>query len=142
MPSHLDAPDGATPVVHQTPDRFTTTFVFPWTKAPLSLNYRLHKMVEAKIIKQIRGEMAERGRAVPAMDACDVALTWVVNDRRKRDEENVVPVLKALCDGLVDAGVVPDDTPNFMVKHMPLIRFVPKREQVAHFEFTVSEVHA
>jgi hypothetical protein len=124
----------------QTSEPFSTTFQFPWAKAPLSLNYRLHKMAEAKVVKSIRGEMAERGRVLPTVGRCDVVLTWVVNDRRKRDEENIVPVLKALCDGLVDAGVVPDDTPNFMVKHMPVIRFAPKREQVAHFEFTVSEV--
>lgn len=123
----------------QTPDPFTTTFRFEWTKAPLSLNYRLHKMHEATIIKRIRGEMAERGRALPPLTLCEVVLTWIVNDRRKRDEENIVPVLKALCDGLVDAGVVPDDTPVFMVKRMPVIRFVPRREQVAHFEFAVSE---
>lgn len=126
----------------QTPEPFSTTFRFDWTKAPLSLNYRLHKMQEAAIIKRIRGEMATRGRALPAMGRCDVVLTWVVNDRRKRDEENVVPVLKALCDGLVDAGVVPDDTPAFMAKHMPVIRFTPKRDDLAHFEFAVSEVAA
>jgi hypothetical protein len=134
-------PDPATDTI-QTPEPFTTTFRFEWTKAPLSLNYRLHKMQEATIVKRIRGEMADRGRALPAMPRCDVVLTWVVNDRRKRDEENVVPVLKALCDGLVDAGVVPDDTPVFMVKHMPVIRFAPKREQPAHFELTVSEAAA
>lgn len=117
-----------------------TTFRFDWSKAPLSLNYRLHKMQEAAIVKRIRGEMAARGRTLPAMGRCDVTLTWVVNDRRKRDEENVVPVLKALCDGLVDAGVVADDTPAFMAKHMPVILFVPKREDAAHFDFTVREV--
>lgn len=126
----------------QTPEPFSTTFRFDWTKAPLSLNYRLHKMQEAAIVKRIRGEMAARSRALPAMGRCDVVLTWVVNDRRKRDEENVVPVLKALCDGLVDAGVVPDDTPAFMAKHMPVIRFTPKRDDIAHFELTVSEVAA
>lgn len=126
----------------QTPGPFSTTFRFDWTKAPLSLNYRLHKMQEAAIVKRIRGEMAARGRALPAMGRCDVVLTWVVNDRRKRDEENVVPVLKALCDGIVDAGVVPDDTPAFMAKHMPVIRFTPKRDDIAHFELTVSEVAA
>jgi len=117
-----------------------TTFTFPWTKAPLSLNYRLHKMQEANIIKRIRGEMAVRGRELPAMGRCRVVLTWVVNDRRRRDEENVVPVLKALCDGLVDAGVVVDDVPAFMVKLMPVIRYSPKAVEPAHFEFDVEEV--
>ena len=118
----------------------TATFTFPWSKAPLSLNYRLHKMQEATIIKRIREEMAVRGRSLPPMGKCEVVLTWVVNDRRKRDEENIVPVLKALCDGLVDANVVPDDVPGYMVKLMPVIRYAPKSVEPAHFEFTVSEV--
>lgn len=28
-----------------------------------------------------------------------------------------------MCDGLVDAGVVADDIPSLMVKHMPVIEF-------------------
>lgn len=115
-------------------------FVFPWAKAPLSLNYRLHKMQEAGIVKRIRGEMAARGSDLPAMGRCEVELTWVVNDRRKRDEENVVPVLKALCDGLVDAGVVVDDVPQYMTKRMPSIRYQPKTTGGAHFELTVTPI--
>ena len=30
-------------------------------------------------------------------------------------------MLKPICDGIVDAGVVPDDTPEFMIKEMPVI---------------------
>jgi hypothetical protein len=50
--------------------------------------------------------------------------------------------LKALCDGLVDAEVVPDDVPEYMQKLMPAIRYVPKKQRVSCFEFTVSEVAA
>ena len=50
-------------------------------------------------------------------------MTWVVKDRRRRDDENPVSTLKALCDGLVDAGIVPDDTREFMVKNMPVIDY-------------------
>jgi crossover junction endodeoxyribonuclease RusA len=35
-----------------------------------------------------------------------VPLTWFANTRHRRDADNVVPTLKAACDGLVDAGVV------------------------------------
>lgn len=60
----------------------------------------------------------------------------VVADRRKRDEDNVVPTLKALCDGLVDAKVVKDDTPQYMVKNMPVIEY--RKGAKPHLELVVS----
>jgi len=114
------------------------TFVFDWTKAPLSLNHRTHRQVERKVIREIRQEMAARAAHLPAVGRVDVALVWVVADARRRDEENVVATLKPLCDGLVDAGLVPDDTPEFMVKRMPEIRL--QRGVVPHFELHVREV--
>jgi crossover junction endodeoxyribonuclease RusA len=121
---------------------FTTTFVFEWTKAPLSLNYRMHRMAEAKVVKELRSMMHAAARHIPEMGKCRVELVWWVNTKTRRDEENIVPVLKALCDGLVDAEVVPDDVPLYMQKMMPAIRYVKKAERVACFEFTVSEVSA
>jgi hypothetical protein len=52
-----------------------------------------------------------------------VTLTWHVATNRRRDDDNVVPTLKAMCDGLVDAGVVPDDTDAYMHKLMPMIAY-------------------
>ena len=122
------------------PEPFSTTFTFPWTKAPLSLNYRMHKMQEAKIIKELRSLMHAEARRIPDLGKCRVELVWWVNTHHRRDEENVVPVLKALCDGLVDAEVVEDDVPRFMVKMMPAIVFVSKKERLACFTFTVTQV--
>jgi crossover junction endodeoxyribonuclease RusA len=125
-----------------TPELFTETFRFDWAKAPLSLNYRLHRMVEAKIVKDLRLVMSVRARHIPFMTRCEVSLVWFVNDRRRRDDENPIATLKALCDGLVDAEIVEDDTAQFMLKHMPRIEYVDKKIDVAHFEFTVTEIHA
>ena len=124
------------------PALFTTTFRFEWTKAPLSLNYRLHRMAEAKVVKELRSMMQAKARHIPFMTRCEVSLTWYVNDRRRRDDENPVATLKALCDGLVDAEVVADDTAEFMVKHMPRIIYVNKLTDRAHFLFTVTELTA
>ena len=122
------------------PGLFTTTFRFDWTKAPLSLNYRLHRMAEAKVVKELRSMMHAKARHIPFMDRCEVSLVWYVNDRRRRDDENPVATLKALCDGLVDAEVVEDDTALFMLKHMPRIVYVHKKTDISHFEFTVTEI--
>ncbi|GAA1788168.1 hypothetical protein [Agromyces lapidis] len=117
---------------------FTKTFEFEWTKPPLSLNYRMHRMQEAKIVKEVRTLMHASARHMPDLGRCEVRLVWFVKDRRRRDDENPVSTLKALCDGLVDAEVVPDDTHEYMVKHMPEIRYVPGC--TPHFEFTVTEI--
>jgi crossover junction endodeoxyribonuclease RusA len=117
---------------------FSETFTFPWVKAPLSLNYRLHRMAEAKITKDLRGMMHAKARHIPEMVRCEVALVWVVNTRHRRDEENIVATLKPLCDGLVDAEVVADDTPLFMRKLMPEIRY--EKGAIQRFEFTITEL--
>ena len=132
---------GWTPeVVQEPPAPFTTTFEFPWTKAPLSMNDRLHHIVKAKKVAELRALMHATARHIPELDRIEVHLVQVVNTRRRRDDENLVATLKPLCDGLVDAEVVPDDTREFMVKHMPEIRYV--KGCTAHFEFTVTEVLA
>lgn len=106
----------------------------PWSVPPASANDRDHWRVKAAKVRDIRlaamllvvGEFArdsdgpERTIAVP--DRIAVGLTYVPRDKRRRDPDNlVVPLFKALCDGIVDAGVVPDDTPAYMVRSMPVI---------------------
>lgn len=114
------------------------SFDFAWSKPPLSLNYRMHHMQAANITKDIRARMHALARVIPNLERCEVELTWFVKDRRKRDDENPVPTLKALCDGLVDAEVVPDDTSEFMVKRMPVIVYRPG--EPASMRFTVRDI--
>lgn len=115
-------------------------FDFAWPKPPLSLNYRMHRMQEAKIVKELRAEMHARARVLPDMGRCEVTLTWFVKTRARRDDENPVPTLKALCDGIVDAEVVTDDTHEFMVKNMPVI--VYRKGQPASMRLTIKELEA
>lgn len=115
-------------------------FVFDWTTPPLSLNYRMHHMQAAKITKDVRAQIHARARIMPTLTRCRVELTWFVNTRTRRDDENPVPTLKALCDGLVDAEVVPDDTAEFMDKIMPSIVYRPKAEGLACMVLTVTDI--
>ena len=103
------------------------TLTFEYTSPPLSLNDRMHHMQRAKRTNQIRKDTARLGAGIiPRLRRCEVTLIWYVTDRKKRDAENPVPTLKAMCDALVDPlGVVPDDTPEYMVKHMPVIEWTP-----------------
>lgn len=111
--------------------------VLQYERPPLSLNYRLHFREQARRARALRDAAGLWGRSLRLRaDRVTVGLLWVVGDARRRDADNAVPTLKALCDGLVDAGVVPDDTPRFMVKRMPVI--VVRRGERPHLEFVVS----
>lgn len=124
----------------QTPaEPFTTTFEFPWPSPPLHLNQTWrHWAPKAKAIREVRSLMHAKARNIPELTRIDVRLTWVVKDRRARDGINATPTMKALVDGLVDAEVIPNDTPEYLVDHIPTIRY--EKGCTPHFELTVTEV--
>jgi len=95
----------------------------PFVKPPLTSNQRMHWSEKAPVTAQVRRATAAlvRNAGIPKMDRCEVGLVWQVTIKRRRDADNLVPTLKAACDGIVDAGVVPDDTPDLMGKTMPTI---------------------
>lgn len=97
----------------------------PWVKPPLNLNQR-HKHWANKahltaIVRSTVGWLAKQ-RHIPASRYCTVTLIWAPGDKRRRDADNLVGTLKPACDGIVDAGIVPDDTPEYMKKEMPIFR--------------------
>ncbi len=90
---------------------------------PLSLNARQHWRVKAKAVAQLRRDahlLAEAAR-VPACSRIHVQLHYVPRDARRRDRDNLVATLKPVLDGLVDAGVVPDDTDEYVTWSPPII---------------------
>lgn len=93
----------------------------PWGSPPLSLNKRLHWAREARLKKDIGllvKSRALRGH-IPPSDHIDVWLRWQPKTKRRRDGDNVYPTIKAAVDGLVAAGIVPDDHTGH-VTHRPL----------------------
>lgn len=96
----------------------------PWTTPPISLNDWEHYRVRARKVKEVRA--AARILAMAAhlprdLPHVSVQLVYQPRDRRRRDEDNLVGTLKAICDGLIDYGITPDDTPEYMTKLMPRI---------------------
>ncbi|MFF0816615.1 hypothetical protein ACFYVR_15910 [Rhodococcus sp. NPDC003318] len=90
----------------------------------MSMNDRMHWAQKAKLTKTIRQTTATLARAhrIPTgLGHVTVALVYRPRANRRLDADNIAPVLKAACDGLVDHGLVPDDTPQWMTKHMPVI---------------------
>lgn len=116
------------------------TLVFQYERPPLTANQRLQWYVKARLTKQVRGETMEKADHIGHLGKCRVSLTWHVTDRRRRDVDNIVPTLKAMCDGLVDAGVVEDDEPQFMEKVMPAIELIPKEFGPAYMTLKVEKI--
>lgn len=101
--------------------------VFLWPRPPLTLNDRPSSWhSRAAITKRMRNEAGFRAIAarLPQLPRIRVSLTWWVKDHRKRDGgENLAPTLKALIDGLVDAGVVPDDDQGHVTRGPSVIHY-------------------
>lgn len=92
-------------------------------KPALTANQRMHWAAKARLVAAVRESFAWRVRAdrVEPQSHVTVQLHYQPQDRRRRDPSNLMPTQKACVDGLVDAGVVPDDTPKFVTELMPVI---------------------
>lgn len=97
----------------------------PWATPPITANQRNHWRKQAALVAEVRGFVyratSDSGSSPYDVEHVTVGLHYWPRDRRRRDADNLVPTLKAACDGLVDADVVEDDTPAFMAKLMPEI---------------------
>lgn len=92
-----------------------------YDRPPLHANQRLHRMQEARIISEVRNEIAWRARSKKMKDLgrIRVQLVWRPEVNRVRDAANIWPTQKAAIDGLRDAGVIPDDDGRYVEEHAP-----------------------
>lgn len=100
------------------------TLRFDWTKPPMSMNDRTHWRAKAATVARVRNTthlLAKAARIPTSQARATVTLHYRPRDNRRRDADNLIPVLKAACDGLVDFGLTADDTPDLMTKTMPVI---------------------
>lgn len=104
-------------------EALTVIIPFDWPRPPLSLNDRPpHWATRNKEAQAVRDAAWLSARSkinrgeLSAGEPVEVTLVWYVPDRIRRDADNPVATLKPICDGLVDAGLVPDDTPEWMDK--------------------------
>lgn len=88
--------------------------VRPWTT---NSERTWHYQKRAKVVKETRERwfyLAKEAR-VPRLKKIKVAVVPLAKDRRwKPDVAACYPAVKAAIDGLVDAGVIPDDNPTHL----------------------------
>ena len=94
----------------------------PFT-APLSLNDRSPWPVKARQTKKWReaAHWLARAQRIPRLGGVSIRLFYVPAQNRRRDALNLVASLKAVEDGIVDAGVIADDSGQYHRSEMPVV---------------------
>lgn len=103
---------------------FVLTFgAKPWTH---NAERRMHRYERAALVKQWRESFGwlARQRQIPASDWIHVVAVPFQRRGPLQDVSACHPAVKAAVDGLVDTGVVPDDTAQYvpLVAYMPAVR--------------------
>lgn len=77
----------------------------------LSANGREHWRARHAITRDLRDLacLLARNKHIPKLEKVKIKATYHPPDRRRNDADNCHPSVKALVDGLVDAGVLDDD---------------------------------
>ena len=112
----------------------------PWTKPILTMNQSTTskgalyaRNAKVQNLRQAISVLAHIHDLPKGCTYARVQLCYLPPDNRRRDTDNLVATLKPLCDGLVDYGLVSDDTPQFMGKPEPIIWRRRKGDQVGLF---------
>ncbi len=83
----------------------------------MTSNHRLHWAVKARLTGDLRRIAGWYGRLPTAEKPSTLPVRAVVTfgypDRRRRDHANLAPTVKPIIDGLVDAGILPDDSTRY-----------------------------
>lgn len=86
-------------------------------RRPFTVNrlFTAHHMVRAKLNKQWRQEAHAQALGFEPVKTPVKVFAWLMqSDRHYQDCGAMYPAVKAAIDGLVDAGVIPDDTPEYL----------------------------
>lgn len=85
----------------------------------LNANTQMHWAIKAKKVKEIRSRaawLAMVARIPRLQKAIIIAVVHPGVRTRRFDPQNWAPSVKAAIDGLVDAGVLPDDSAKYLLK--------------------------
>lgn len=94
----------------------TWTVELPAGMPLLNANRRIHHMARARLTRDLRqaAYLCAKNAKVPHLARAHVIAEYRPPDRRKRDSHNLFLSAKAAVDGLVDAGVLTDDSDEYL----------------------------
>lgn len=92
-------------------------------REPLNANDRFHWRDERDRKILVRESVLWRAKEamIPQCAHVTVEVHYLPGDKRRRDASNLMPTQKAALDGAVRAGVVPDDSAQWVTERMPVI---------------------
>ncbi|SHT53943.1 Crossover junction endodeoxyribonuclease rusA [Mycobacteroides abscessus subsp. abscessus] len=101
---------------------------------------RAHWAVQAKAKKDVGKATHDLAKAqnITNLRPSSVGVTWFPPDKRRRDVDSLGPFLKAVLDGLVQAGAWEDDHCGWVVETRTAINM--SDTQNARIEVRISEV--
>jgi crossover junction endodeoxyribonuclease RusA len=117
------------------------TLVIPQPDVWINANHRLHWAVKARRTLAWRGAacLLARHAHLPHLDRARIECSLRFTDARKRDVGNLHPTAKAIVDGLVDYGLLPDDDDSHLIG--PDMRRGPKsRDAFGLVVVTITEL--
>jgi crossover junction endodeoxyribonuclease RusA len=94
----------------------------------LNMNTQLHRYIRASQVKQWRTAAFYHARAAGIRALGPSVIEWTIDfpSKRRRDPHNFFPTLKPIIDGFVDAGLWPDDTPQWVSTTEPTLTWRPR----------------
>jgi len=81
----------------------------------MNANDRPHWSKRAKTSALIRAAARELSKGIPSLGKVKIRAVYYAPDNRRRDVSNLFPSVKCAVDGIVDSGVLPDDSDRFVV---------------------------
>ena len=81
----------------------------------LNANDRDHWRKSAVKTATIRSVARGQAKGIPKLNKVKIRAVYYAPDNRRRDVSNLFPSVKAAVDGIVDAGVLKDDSDKFVV---------------------------
>lgn len=106
------------------------TLAMPYSRPPLNLNDRRNRREHAAVVARLRrdAQIVCRAAHLGRWQLVRIGLFWQPGlefgkptGARTRDAENLVASQKPICDGLQDAGLVPNDDAAHMERLQPVI---------------------
>jgi crossover junction endodeoxyribonuclease RusA len=95
----------------------TWTVALPAGMPLLNANRRQHWTAKAKLTRALREAalVCARRDRVPHLAKAHIVVEYRPPDRRRRDVHNLFPSAKAAIDGVVDSGVLSDDSDQYLI---------------------------